>query len=180
MYIEINKRIHLGNYLKKIGSIMDSSTRNSLCHQIHVFLQKFPDASTFQIKEFILKGSQGEVNLSGVSQNTLKKFIIYQKNKVTKSGSCIKRLQGSGRPKAVSGSKRIVSRVLHSFSGKATPGQRAVALKLGIDQKSVSRILKEQGIHSYHKQREQSMSKKHKADRVVFGNPYFNAMLFQM
>ena len=87
MYIEINKRIHLGNYLKKIGSIMDSSTRNSLCHQIHVFLQKFPDASTFQIKEFILKGSQGEVNLSGVSQNTLKKFIIYQKNKVTKSRS---------------------------------------------------------------------------------------------
>ena len=125
---------------------METSTRNSLCHQINVFLQKFPDASTFQIKEFILKGSQGDVNLSGVSQNTLKKFILYQKNKVTMSGSCIKRLQGSGRHKSVSGSKKIVSKVVKSFSGKATPGQRAVALKLGISQMSVSHILKEQGI----------------------------------
>ena len=148
---------------------METSTRNSLCHQINVFLQKFPDASTFQIKEFILKGSQGDVNLSGVSQNTLKKFILYQKNKVTMSGSCIKRLQGSGRHKSVSGSKKIVSKVVKSFSGKATPGQRAVALKLGISQMSVSHILKEQGIQCYHKVREQSMSKKHMVDRVKFG-----------
>ena len=153
---------------------MDSSTKNSLCHQINVFLQKYPAANTHQIKEFILSGSQGDCNLHGVSQNTLKKFILYQKNKFSQSGSCVKRLQGTGRPKSISGNKRIVSRITKSFTNKATPGQRTLALQLGICQKSVSNILRENGLHCFHKQREQSLSERHKVERVQFGKWFLN------
>ena len=44
-------------------------------------------------------------------------------------------------------SKRIISKDLKSLSGKAAPGQKAVALKLGISQVSISYILMEQVIH---------------------------------
>ena len=44
------------------------------------------------------------------SQNTLKKFILYQKNKFSQSGSCVKRLQGTG-PKSISGNKRMIGSV---------------------------------------------------------------------
>ena len=57
-------------------------------------------------------------------------------------------------------SKRITSKDLKSLSGKAAPGQKAVALKLGISQVSISYILMEQVIHRYNKQREQSIPKK--------------------
>ena len=94
--------------MKYTRSIMDSSTRISLCHQINVFLKKFPNASDFEIRKFLLTTPPGEVNLCGVFKHTLKSFIFYQRKKLSKPNSCLKRLQGSGSPKSVSENTRTV------------------------------------------------------------------------
>ena len=133
------------------------------------FFTKNPAAPASDAKEFVLTGSQGDADLHNVSQNTLNQFIKYQKQKFSETGSCLKRILGSGRPKSVLGNKQIVKRCLKMFLNKDTPGQRSAALKLGINKQSVGNILKENGLFPYHKVREQSFTENHAKERVQFG-----------
>ena len=89
---------------------MDGPIRKNLIHQIDVFVKKYPLASAKDVKRFILSGSC--VDLKKVSKNTLKQFIFYHMMKIKKTGSCLERVHGSGRPKSVTGKKQNVTKVL--------------------------------------------------------------------
>ena len=86
---------------------MDPLLKSSLKTQIEVYLQKFPNASTEDIKTWIHMGIQVP-GLQGLKRKTLNKFIMYQKRKFHYTGSCTKHCGGNGRP---SSSKRTVARV---------------------------------------------------------------------
>ena len=151
---------------------MDVSTRKNLILQIDVFVKKYPLASLSDVRKFIFSGSC--VDLKNVSKNTLTKFIIYHMKKIKKTGSCLDRSPGSGRPKNVTGKKENVRKVLKLCLEKETPGLRNVSKKLDISYGSVRNILKESGIKAYHKQREQAFTKDHKVDRVKYGKWLLN------
>ena len=89
---------------------------------------------------------------------------------IKKTGSCLDRFPGSGRPKNVTGKKENVRKVLKLSLENETPGLRNVSKKLDISYGSVRNILKESGIKAYHKQREQALTKEHKKNRVNYGS----------
>ena len=148
---------------------MDASTKEAIRLQIDVYLRKYPTATGKQVKKFIYTGAQDGVDLDNVSQATLRQFICYNIHKFKESGSCVDRVAGSGRHQEVISQKQIVQKVVKSFLGKQTPGQRNTAKKLNISQSSVSRILKHRGIKCFHKRREQAMNEVHKMNRVKYG-----------
>lgn len=86
---------------------MDPFLKSSLKTQIEVYLQKFPNASTEDIKTWVKTGVQVPM-LQGVKRKTLNKFILYQKKKFQSTGSCAKHRGGNGRP---STSNQTVARV---------------------------------------------------------------------
>jgi len=75
---------------------MDPFLKSSLKTQIEVYLQKFPNASTEDIKTWVKTGVQVPM-LQGVKRKTLNKFILYQKKKFQSTGSCAKHRGGNGR-----------------------------------------------------------------------------------
>ena len=154
---------------------MDGPIRKNLIHQIDVFVKKYPLASAKDVKRFILSGSC--VDLKKVSKNTLKQFIFYHMMKIKKTGSCLERVHGSGRPKSVTGKKQNVTKVLKLCLEKETPGLRSVSKKLDISLGSVWNILKQNGVKAYHKQREQAFTKDHKVGRVKYGKWLLNNLL---
>ena len=95
---------------------MDPFLKSSLKTQIEVYLQKFPNASTEDIKTWVKTGVQVSM-VQGVELKTLNKFILHQKNKFIlyqkkkfqSTGSCAKHHGGSGRPsnRTVAGVKNL-------------------------------------------------------------------------
>ena len=95
---------------------MDPFLKSSLKTQIEVYLQKFPNASTEDIKTWVKTGVQVPM-LQGVKRKTLNKFILYQKKKFQSTGSCAKHRGGNGRP---STSNQTVARVKNLAINKKT------------------------------------------------------------
>ena len=145
---------------------MDKKTRDWIGQQMEVFLTKFPSSDLKKIREFLMAGSAG--NLDVVKKNTLFKLIRRFKKKFEETGSCLRQRPGQGRPNTVSGNKKLANKISRMFLNKETPGQRGVAKKFGISKTSVHNILKRKGIKSYHKVREQALQDRHKAAQVQF------------
>ena len=65
---------------------MDKKTKKFFSLQIEVFLQKFPQSSTADIKDFSLVGSQADMILKDMSPETLLMFILYQRPTPSEDG----------------------------------------------------------------------------------------------
>ena len=141
---------------------MDPFLKSSLKTQIEVYLQKFPNASTEDIKTWVKTGVQVPM-LQGVKRKTLNKFILFQKKKFQSTGSCAKHRGGNGRP---STSNQTVARVKNLAINKKNRSLRKVAERVGVSHMTAKRILKKAGCKAYHKYKTQKLSELHKINRV--------------
>ena len=86
---------------------MDPERRSALRAQVEVYLQKFPHASTVEIKNWIRSGEQIP-GVEDISMNNMNRFILRLNKKFEASGSCAKHAGGNGRPSI---SRAIAARV---------------------------------------------------------------------
>ena len=74
----------------------DPERRSALRAQVEVYLQKFPYASTVEIKNWI-RSRELIPGVEDISMNTMNRFILRLK-KFEASGNCAKHAGGNGRP----------------------------------------------------------------------------------
>ena len=141
---------------------MDPERRSALRAQVEVYLQKFPHASTVEIKNWIRSGEQIP-GVEDISMNTMNRFILRLKKKFEASGNCAKHAGGNGRPSI---SRAIAARGKRLGINKKNRSLRNISEQTRISHQSVKNILNKAGCKPYHKYKTQKMSDQHKINWV--------------
>ena len=76
---------------------MNSEARAYLKKHIEIFLDKFPNSTTWEVYEWIESGEL-KYDFSQINKKTFRNFISYQRQKYSKYGQVQKHIGGNGRP----------------------------------------------------------------------------------
>ena len=143
---------------------MDSKLKSDLRRQIQAYLQKSPDASLREVKNWIKSENQLLLGTQ-IKDGTLKGFIFYQLKKFQDGFDATKHKGGNGRPQ-ISKAKQRKIKVLSL--NKENRSNRSVAKMTGVSRETVRNVLRKHGAKAYHKYKTQKMTEDHKARRVEF------------
>ena len=143
---------------------MNSECRDFLRKHIQVHLEKNPDSSVKDVKNWLMSGEQ-KFDLKLVNSRTLRMFIKYQKDKFSIEGQCTQHSGGNGRP-AVPG--QTVGMIKRLMLNKKRRSGRTVGARLKLHPTTIYKVMKKHNIRPFHKRKVQGMKPEHKIARVSF------------